>query len=95
FELDLCWIVAAGQDTVAHLKKYGKRYELVHLKDMVKEGNKVTQKDLGKGSVDFANILKTAKKAGVKHYIVEQEQYPVSPMESMKVNAEWMKKLSV
>lgn len=96
FELDLCWIVAAGQDTVAHLNKYGKRYELVHIKDMVKDNNgKVTQKDLGLGSVDFATILKTAKKVGVKYYIVEQEQYPSSSIESMQVDADWMKKISL
>ncbi len=96
FELDLCWIVAAGQDTVAHLNKYGKRYELVHIKDMVKDNNgKVTQKDLGLGSVDFATILKTAKKVGVKYYIVEQEQYPSSSIESMQVDADWMKKISI
>ncbi len=95
FELDLCWIVASGQDTIAHLNKYGKRYELVHIKDMVKDNGKVTQKDLGQGSVDFETILKTAKKVGVKYYLVEQEQYPVSSIESMKVDAEWMKKISI
>lgn len=96
FELDLCWIVAAGQDTIAHLNKYGKRYELVHIKDMVKDNSgKVTQKDLGLGSVDFATILKTAKKVGVKYYIVEQEQYPSSSIESMKADADWMKKISI
>lgn len=96
FELDLCWIVATGQDTVAHLNKYGKRYELVHIKDMVKDNNgKVSQKDLGLGSVDFATILATAKKVGVKYYIVEQEEYPGSSIESMKVDAEWMKKISI
>ncbi|WP_298360275.1 sugar phosphate isomerase/epimerase [Runella sp.] len=96
FELDLCWIVAAGQDTVAHLEKYGKRYELVHIKDMVKDNNgKVTQKDLGKGSIDFATILKAAKKAGVKYYLVEQEEYPGPSIESLKVDADWMKKVSI
>ena len=96
FELDLCWIVAAGQDTVAHLQKYGKRYELIHIKDMVKDNNgKVTQKDLGQGSIDFATILKAAKKAGVKYYLVEQEEYPGPSIESLKVDADWMKKVSI
>ena len=96
FELDLCWIVAAGQDTVAHFDKYGKRYELVHIKDMVKDNNgKVSQKDLGQGSVDFAAILKAAKKAGVKYYLVEQEEYPASSLASMQADADWMKKVSI
>lgn len=96
FELDLCWIVAAGQDAVEHFKKYGKRYELVHIKDMVKDGSgKVTQKDLGQGSIDFVTILKAAKKAGVKYYLVEQEQYPGTSIDSIKVDADWMKQLSI
>lgn len=95
FELDLCWIVASGQNAVAHLEKYGKRYELVHIKDMVLDNGRVSQKDLGKGAMDFDTILEAAKKAGIKHYIVEQEQYPSSSIESMKVDAEWMKQLSV
>ncbi|MCU0341779.1 MAG: sugar phosphate isomerase/epimerase [Spirosomaceae bacterium] len=95
FELDLCWIVAAGQDTVAHLAKYGSRYELVHIKDMVKTDGKVTQKDLGQGSIEWKPILKAAQKAGVKYYLVEQEQYPGASIDSMKADAEWMKKLKV
>ncbi len=95
FELDLCWIVASGQNAVAHLEKYSKRYELVHIKDMVLDNGRVSQKDLGKGTMDFDTILKAAKKAGIKHYIVEQEQYPSSSIESMKVDAEWMKQLSI
>ncbi|MEZ4904510.1 MAG: sugar phosphate isomerase/epimerase [Spirosomataceae bacterium] len=96
FELDLCWIVAAGQDTVAHLNKYGKRYELVHIKDMVKDAaGKVTQKNLGEGTLDFASILKTAKKVGVKYYLVEQEFYPGSSIDSIRYDAEWMKKFSI
>lgn len=95
FELDLCWIVASGQNAVAHLEKYSKRYELVHIKDMVLDNGRVSQKDLGKGTMDFDTILKAAKKAGIKYYIVEQEQYPSSSIESMKVDAEWMKQLSI
>jgi sugar phosphate isomerase/epimerase len=37
FELDLCWIDVAGVNTAEHLKKYGKRYELCHVKDYKKK----------------------------------------------------------
>lgn len=95
FELDLCWIDVAGQNPVEHLKKYGKRYELCHIKDYKKENGKPVQNDLGKGNVDFKTTLKTARDNGMKYFIVEQEEYPTSPMESMKMDAEYMKKLSV
>ncbi|QIP16370.1 sugar phosphate isomerase/epimerase [Spirosoma aureum] len=95
FELDLCWIDVAGVDTTDHLKKYGKRYELCHIKDYKKEGGKPVQNDLGKGSVDFKTTLRVAMDSGIKYFIVEQEEYPESPMVSMKNDAEYMKKLTV
>lgn len=95
FELDLCWIDVAGQDTVAHLQKYGKRYELCHIKDYTKENGKPVQNDLGKGAVDFKKTLRAAMDSSIKYFIVEQEEYPQAVMTSMKNDAEYMKKLAV
>lgn len=95
FELDLCWIEAAGQDAAGHLKKYGKRYELCHIKDFNRVDGKVVQNDLGKGTINWKHILRTAMDSGMKHFLVEQEQYPVAVMDSMKADAEYMKGLVV
>ena len=96
FELDICWIEVAGVSAVDHLKKYGKRYELCHVKDYNKTDGKVVQDDLGKGTVDFKKILPAAlKDSNIKYFIVEQEQYPESPMVSLKNDAVYMKTLTV
>lgn len=95
FELDMCWIEAAGVDAVAHLKQYGKRYELCHVKDFKKEGGKVVQQDLGTGIVNYKKILRTAMDNGMKYFIIEQEDYPQSPLASVAVDASYMKKLTV
>lgn len=96
FELDICWIDAAGQDPISHLRKYGKRYELCHIKDYNRTNGKVIQSDLGKGQVNYKAILAFAKDySNIKHYLVEQEEYPQSPMVSMKNDAEYMKNLVV
>lgn len=95
FELDLCWIDVAGQDPVAHLKKYGKRYELCHIKDYKKEAGKPVQNDLGNGQVDFKTTLRTALDNGMKYFIVEQEEYPQSVITSLQNDADYMKKLTV
>ncbi|MBC9797252.1 sugar phosphate isomerase/epimerase family protein [Sinomicrobium weinanense] len=95
FELDLCWIDVAGVDTAAHLKKYGNRYELCHVKDYNIENGKPVQCDLGKGSVDMKNTLKSALKSSIKYFMVEQEEYPVSSLESLKHDAAYMKALKV
>ena len=95
FELDLCWIDVAGVNTEEHLKKYGKRYELCHVKDYTVKDGKPVQNDLGKGNVDFKKTLRIAMDSGIKYFLVEQEEYPESSLISMKNDAEYMKTLTV
>lgn len=93
FEMDIFWVQFPGQDPAKWLEKYGKRWELVHLKDMKKgiqtgdpSGHTDVSNDvaLGTGQLDIPAILRAAKKAGVKWYFIEDEspsvheQLPVS-----------------
>ena len=81
FEMDVLWAAFPGQDPAALLTKYGSRWKLMHLKDLKKgvEGNlsggTPTTNDvaLGTGSINIPAVLKAAKKAGVKHYFIEDE----------------------
>lgn len=81
FEMDVFWVKHPGQDPVALLKKYPGRFPLLHLKDRLPgtEGNQKGQADvetnvvLGAGDVGIADIMRTAKKVGVKHYFIEDE----------------------
>lgn len=81
FEMDVYWVKHPGQDPVALLKKYPKRFPLLHLKDREKNthGNQNGNADeetnvvLGKGDVGIDAIMKEAKKIGVKHYFIEDE----------------------
>lgn len=82
FEMDVFWVKFPGQDPVEQLKKYGKRWELMHLKDMKKSlqtGSLAGKTDvtndvaLGTGQMDWPAILKEAQRVGVKWYFVEDE----------------------
>ncbi len=81
FEMDVFWVKHPGQDPVALLKKYPNRFLLMHLKDRKPGtiGNQNGQADvetnvvLGKGDVGIAEIMKASKKAGVKHFFIEDE----------------------
>jgi len=99
FELDMYWVVAAGQDIETWLKKYPKRFRLCHVKDR-KKGAPLTDKDesvvVGTGSIDYPRILKTAKKLGMEYYIVEQEKWEgTTPMQAAQADAIYMKALSI
>jgi len=99
FEMDMYWVVAAGQDINAWLKKYPNRFRLCHVKDR-KKGAAATDKDascdLGTGSIDYPKILKSAKKAGVQYFIVEQEKWDgTTPLQAAATDAKYMKSLSI
>jgi sugar phosphate isomerase/epimerase len=82
FQMDVFWIVHAGQDPVELLEEYGNRWELMHLKamrDSTPTGLLTGQTDvtndvaLGTGRIDYAPILSAAKKIGVQWYFIEDE----------------------
>ncbi len=81
FEMDVLWATHGGADPVALMKKYGSRFKLMHLKDLKKgvkgdlSGGTPPENDvvLGEGQTDFPTLLTLAKKAGVKHYYIEDE----------------------
>lgn len=95
FEMDIYWVVTAGQDPEEWLKKYKNRFRACHVKDRTKNATEAADScTLGTGSIDFAKILKTAKKTGMQYYIVEQEKYAgTTPLQATKDNAAYMKKL--
>lgn len=96
YEMDIFWVVAAGQDPEEWIKKYPNRFTAGHVKDKTKNTDKISSCIVGEGSIDFKKILKTGKKNGMKYFIVEQEEYATaSPIESAKADAEYMKKLSI
>jgi len=86
FEMDIMWIHFGGGDPVSLLKKYGNRWKLMHLKDLKKgtpkdlTGGTSTENDvtLGTGELDIPAILKEAKKAGIKHYFIEDESSSIT-----------------
>jgi len=82
FEMDILWVFLPGADPAALLDKYGKRFKLMHLKDLkigVPRGNLSGSTDqdndvaLGTGQLDIRTILISAKKAEIQHYYIEDE----------------------
>jgi sugar phosphate isomerase/epimerase len=82
FQMDVFWIVHPGQDPVKLLEKYGHRWQLMHLKGMrdstptgLLTGHTDVTNDVavGTGKIDYAPILREAKKLGIKWYIIEDE----------------------
>ncbi|HHY98957.1 MAG TPA: TIM barrel protein [Firmicutes bacterium] len=81
-QLDLGWLLYAGVDPVAYMKKYSGRCPLVHVKDFTKEKK---QTEVGTGALDLDAVVATAPEAGVEWYLIETEEYNMPPVESVKV----------
>ncbi len=94
FEMDCGWVVAAGRNPVDYLSKTPERFPLLHIKDMVKGTNgEMHSSIMGRGVIDYRPILRAA--TGMKHYFVEQEEFDLDVMESLRLDAEYMRKLEL
>lgn len=81
-EMDVFWVKRGGQDPVTWLKRYPKRFRLMHLKDM-RRGTPVGDfwvgnddencVPLGQGVLDVSGILRQAAENGVTHMYLEDE----------------------
>ncbi len=82
-EMDLYWMHFANQNPLDYFAKYPGRFEQWHVKDMDKSDRKI-QVDVGTGRIDFKSIFAKAKVAGLKHFYVEQETYPINSITSVE-----------
>lgn len=89
-EMDIFWIVNAGQDPLKYFREYPGRFEQWHVKDMNKDDQNKNA-DVGTGSIDFKMIFTQAKLSGMKYWYVEQETYPGDPIDSAAASAKFMK----
>jgi sugar phosphate isomerase/epimerase len=85
-EMDLYWMYNAKQDPFKYFEKYPGRFELWHVKDMNKE-DRNKNADVGTGTIDFKALFAKAKQSGLKHFFIEQESYPESPIKSIEACA--------
>ena len=81
FEMDVFWVVHGGADPVKLMQTHGRRFQLMHIKDLRKGamGNLTGSAPdadsvvIGAGQVNWPELLQAAQRAGVKHYFIEDE----------------------
>ncbi|MDQ3009594.1 MAG: sugar phosphate isomerase/epimerase, partial [Acidobacteriota bacterium] len=84
--------VKAKQDPIAWIDKHPGRFVAFHVKD--KDATpKEFFTEVGRGTIQFKPIFAKSKKAGVDLFIVEQDQCPGSPFDSLKISYDYLKTL--
>lgn len=101
FELDVFWVSVGGQDPTEFIRANAKHIGLIHLKDKAKgtpvQFNEMVKpeafKEVGSGVLDFPAIIKAASAAGAGYYMVEQDQTPGNPLDSLRKSFEYLKSI--
>lgn len=100
-ELDCGWVSVGGGNPVDYLKRFPDRISMLHVKDFKKTDKPADMNapppaaELGRGTTDFRAIFAAADRSRIKHYFVEQEEFDMDPWESLKIDEEYMKNLTV
>lgn len=69
-EMDLFWILDAGQNPIPYFESHPGRFAMLHVKDRTVDGNMA---DVGRGTIDFAELFTYADVAGFEHYFIEHD----------------------
>jgi len=102
YEMDVYWVFITGQDPAKLLAKYPNRWELLHIKDMLKDfargthtgGSPASAKvTVGEGQIQWSEVLKAAQKIGVKHYFLEDET--LTPLKSIPDSFQYLRALKL
>jgi sugar phosphate isomerase/epimerase len=78
WEMDLAWVVKAGEDPVAWMDRLGDRITAIHVKDIAPAGENVDEDgwaDVGQGTLDWQKLLGDAKaKTKAQYYVMEHDK---------------------
>jgi len=91
-EVDTFWVEYAGLKSVDVMNKYPDRLPLLHIKEMKSLTEKVNT-EIGKGIMNFKEIIALGKKYGTKWYIVEQEYFEIPQLQSIEDSLNYLRGL--
>ncbi len=88
-ELDVFWVAYAGVDPVEYIKKWGKRVELIHIKQI--DQNKANV-DIADGIIDMKQIKDAARYA--TYFVLEHEEYDKPVWDALMNDFEALKRIN-
>ncbi|MGE9291256.1 MAG: sugar phosphate isomerase/epimerase family protein [Puniceicoccales bacterium] len=95
-EIDTYWVQFGGGNPAAWCRSLKNRLPLLHLKDYrVNDQTEVEFSEIGKGNLNFREIIDAAEESGCEWFIVEQDSCPGDPFDSIKMSFDYLKSLAV
>jgi sugar phosphate isomerase/epimerase len=87
-ELDVFWVAYAGVDPVEYIKKWGRKVELIHMKQMDADKANV---DMADGILDMKKIKDVSEYA--KYFVVEHEEYDKPVWDGIKNDFDYLRQI--
>jgi len=99
-EMDCGWVAVGGKNPADYLKRDPTRFSMLHVKDFNMSGVTAISEpppstEMGRGTIDYRPIFEAAKKTGIEHAFVEQEEFDMPAMEALKIDADYMRALTI
>ena len=95
WEMDLAWVVKAGEDPVKWMDKLGDRITSVHVKDIAPAGQLADEDgwaDVGTGTLDWQSLIKTIQQKTKAKYFVAEHDKPSDAIRFARRSMESIKK---
>jgi sugar phosphate isomerase/epimerase len=90
-EIDTYWVQYGGGDPVAWCRKLKGRLPLLHMKDYAyTTQDKPAFAEIGKGTLNWSEIVEAAEASGCQWFIVEQDICPGDPFDSLKISFDFI-----
>jgi len=96
FTLDTYWVQMGGGDPAWWIKKLTGRVDVIHIKDLVIVNGDRRMSEVLEGNLNWDAIFASAKEAGVKYAMVEQDDcYGRDPFECLNTSLQNLKKYGI
>jgi len=90
FVLDTYWLQHGGADIRYWIEKLKGRIEVLHLKDMKRTETGTTFAEVGQGNLWWDGIIKAAEECGVRHFVVEQDEWDKDSLECIRISSQYL-----
>jgi sugar phosphate isomerase/epimerase len=90
-EVDFYWMAKAGREPLRYFAAHPGRFRLCHLKDIDARGRMT---EVGRGRLEFRQILAHRRKGGLQHFFVEHDK-PGDPLVSIRTSYDHLRSLSL
>jgi len=92
WQVDVAWLVRGNADPKEWIRRYSSRITAAHVKDIAPAGQNEDQDgwaDVGSGVLDWRNLWRSCREAGVKWMVVEHDK-PADPARTVRASFDFL-----